>query len=173
MPHPGNSQAANRETVSLVPSSFLPGPLLPEHKNRVWPERLRGNLQPNCRKHDPQSGPFEGYTPITVPWDLFPNTHPWHTMEYTRQSSSAENFRTKRLVSVRQTKENLTRSKATRPISFLALFSETGCLCTAVLELTMVTELASNLQRSACFCLLSAGIEGMCHHAWLLYSFNH
>ena len=38
------------------------------------------------------------------------------------------------------------------------------CLWLAVLELTMYTRLASNLQRSACLCLPSAGIKSICYH---------
>ena len=38
------------------------------------------------------------------------------------------------------------------------------CVALAALELTMYTRLASNLQSSACLCLLSAGTKGMHHH---------
>ena len=36
----------------------------------------------------------------------------------------------------------------------------------AVLELSLQTRLASNLQGFACRCLPSAGIKGMHHHVW-------
>ena len=35
----------------------------------------------------------------------------------------------------------------------------------AILNLALYTRLTSNSQRSACFCLLSAGIKGVYHHA--------
>lgn len=47
----------------------------------------------------------------------------------------------------------------------LACFEiESHYVMLTVLELTMQTRVALNLQRFACLCLLSAGNKGMCHH---------
>jgi hypothetical protein len=40
------------------------------------------------------------------------------------------------------------------------------CVALAVLELNSVVQADLELKRSACLCLPSAGIKGMCHHAW-------
>jgi hypothetical protein len=59
-------------------------------------------------------------------------------------------------------------------LSLLLLYFEIGAhyIVLAGLELSMKTRLASNPQRSTCFCLLRAGIEGVHHHAWRdFYSF--
>ena len=69
------------------------------------------------------------------------------------------------------------------PVPSLFLFFETEFLCVAlaVLELTLKIRLASN-QKSACLCLPSAGIKGMCHYhlssphqllSYALFTINH
>lgn len=39
----------------------------------------------------------------------------------------------------------------------------------AGLKFTLQPRMASNSQRYACFCFLSAEVKGLCHHAWLLH----
>jgi hypothetical protein len=46
-------------------------------------------------------------------------------------------------------------------------FKDTVSMCLlGVTELAMLTRLLSNSQRSTCLCLPSAGVKGVCHHAW-------
>jgi hypothetical protein len=40
------------------------------------------------------------------------------------------------------------------------------CCCCFYLELSLQSTMALNSQRSICLCLLSAGVQGMCNHAW-------
>jgi hypothetical protein len=56
---------------------------------------------------------------------------------------------------------------------YLSLSLERGShsIALAVPELTLWTRLVSDSQRSACLCLLSAGIKGVCHHAQLPWLF--
>lgn len=55
-------------------------------------------------------------------------------------------------------------------------FLKAGVLCVvlAVLELSLVTRLASQLKRSACLCLTSARIKGVCHLAplWICWIYS-
>jgi hypothetical protein len=56
--------------------------------------------------------------------------------------------------------------------SFSAFYyPKTGFICGAlnVLELTLYTRLALNLQGSTCFCLQGAGIKGIYHHCLASY----
>ena len=65
-----------------------------------------------------------------------------------------------------KTMKNLKIIKGSRHGNIFFYFFETAFLCATlpVLELALKTRLALNSQRSICFCLPSAGIEGMCHH---------
>ncbi|EGV94160.1 hypothetical protein I79_005740 [Cricetulus griseus] len=54
---------------------------------------------------------------------------------------------------------------------FLSFFPETGILCVIVLELTLYTKLVFNSLRSACLCLLSAGIKSVHYHCPALLGF--
>jgi hypothetical protein len=52
--------------------------------------------------------------------------------------------------------------------AFFFFFFETGFLCIA---LAVLEPGWPRTQKSACLCLPSAGIKGVCHHAWLFDEF--
>ena len=57
----------------------------------------------------------------------------------------------------------------------LFLFIETGFLCVTILdvmEIDLVDQAGLNSQRSACLCLPSGGIKGVCHHRSVLCGSN-